>query len=63
MEILDSLIQIRKEKKIDQKDILHDLGVNATTLSRYESKKREMPLKVLIRYANRLGYELRLLKK
>lgn len=63
MEILKSLIQIRRANRVNQKTILNSLGVNATTLSRYENGQREMPFKVLERYADYLGYEIRLLKK
>lgn len=63
MDILDSLIQIRKDKKIDQKHMLIRLGITATTLSRYESKKRDMPFDIMVKYADYLGYEIRLLKK
>lgn len=63
MEILSSLIQIRKDKKIDQKHLIRHLGVNGTTLSRYESGKRSMPFCVLKKYAEYFGYEIRLLKK
>ena len=63
MEILKKLIQIRKEKGIDQKSMLHVLGITHTTLSRYESYKRKIPLDVLIKYADYLGYELKLLIK
>lgn len=63
MDILDSLIKIRKDQKTDQKSMLQRLGVTATTLSRYESKKRPMPFNVMVKYAEYLGYEIRLLKK
>ena len=61
--ILKSLISIRKEKKIDQKHMLSILGVNATTMSRYESGIRRMPHDLMVKYAEYLGYEIRLLKK
>jgi len=63
MGILDSLIRIRKDQRVDQKHLLRFLGVNGTSLSRYESKKREMPFNVLVKYAEYFGYEIRLLKK
>ena len=63
MDILTSLIQIRKDQKIDQKSMLMRLGITSTTLSRYESKTREMPFNILKKYADCLGYEIRLLKK
>ena len=55
MNILDKLIKIRKEKKIKQVDMLDALGVNPTTLSRYESGKRDMPVSVLEKYIEFLG--------
>lgn len=63
MELLDKLIRIRKDRKIDQKHLLTYLGVSATTMSRYESKKREMPFSIMIKYADYLGYEFRLMIK
>ena len=63
MEIFDSLIQIRKQQRVDQKDIIRFIGVNGTTLSRYESKKRNIPFDALKKYAEYFGYEIRLLKK
>ncbi len=63
MDIIDNLVQIRKDKRIFQKSINQHLGINGTTLSRYESKKRRIPFDVVIKYADYLGYELRLLKK
>lgn len=63
MEIFDSLIQIRKDQKIDQSHLKSYLGINVITLSRYESKKRKIPFDVLIKYAEYFGYEIRLLKK
>jgi transcriptional regulator with XRE-family HTH domain len=63
MDILDSLIQIRRDQKVDQKHLKSFLDVNGTTLSRYESKQRQIPFKILIKYAEYFGYEIRLLKK
>jgi len=63
MEIFDSLIQIRKDQRCDQKDLKTRLGITGTTLSRYESKQREIPFKTLVKYADYFGYEIRLLKK
>jgi len=63
MDNLASLIQIRKMKSVYQKDILSDLRITATTLSRYESGKRKMPYDMLERYADCLGYELRIMLK
>ena len=63
MDLLDKLIEIRKYKKIDQKHLLHWLNISATTMSRYESGKREMPFSIMIKYADYLGYEFKLMLK
>lgn len=63
MDIIESLVQVRKEKKITQIDIANNLGVTKTTMCRYESGKREMPFSIVREYADCLGYEIRLLKK
>ena len=63
MDIFDSLIQIRKNEKCDQKALKGYLGITGVTLSRYESKKREIPVKIMQKYAEYFGYEIRLLKK
>jgi transcriptional regulator with XRE-family HTH domain len=63
MVIISDLIQIRKDRKIDQKHLLRILGINKTTMSRYESGKRKMPFDIILKYADYLGYEIRLLKK
>jgi len=63
MDILGDLIQIRKGKKVSQDDLTGTLGINSTTLSRYESGKRKMPFDILVKYAEYLEYEIRLLKK
>jgi len=63
MNILDSLVELRKQQKIKQKIAAKHLEVNDDTMSRYEAKKRKMPHDLLVKYANYLGYEIRLLKK
>ena len=63
MDIVDILVQTRKEKKLTQKPIYETMGVNQATFSRYDKKKRPMSLPQLEVYADLVGYELRLLKK
>jgi len=63
MNVLDSLIEIRKEKKIKQSDLLITLGITGTTLGKYERLERRIHLDEAIKYANYLGYEIRLIKK
>jgi transcriptional regulator with XRE-family HTH domain len=58
-----SLILIRKEQGISQKEMANILNVTSVSLNRYEKNKREIPHRLLVKYADYLGYELRLLKK
>lgn len=63
MDILDSLIKIRKQNKCRQITLANSLSITSTSLSRYESRKREIPFSTLIQYAEYFEYEIRLLKK
>lgn len=63
MDILNDLIQIRKDKKVTQKQLTTALKINVITLSRYESGNRKIPFDILMRYADYFDYEIRLLKK
>jgi transcriptional regulator with XRE-family HTH domain len=58
-EIYKVLIQIRKDKGITQKDMAGYLGITGVTMYRYEGFKREIPGRMLIEYADYLGYELK----
>jgi transcriptional regulator with XRE-family HTH domain len=62
MDILDSLIEIRKQQKVKQTDLLSNLDINKDTMSRYESRKRKIPIEKLTKYAEFLGYKIRLIK-
>lgn len=61
MEIIDRLSQERKMKYISQEKMSAKLGITITTLCRYETKKREIPLSVAANYAVELGLELKLI--
>jgi transcriptional regulator with XRE-family HTH domain len=63
MNILDQLIQIRKEQRYHQKDVAKKLGVTYAMMSHYETKKRKMSHELIVKFADFLGYELRILKK
>jgi len=63
MTLLDQLIEIRKQQRVKQYKVAEFIGVNRSTMSRYEKKIREISIDHLIMYAEYLGYELRLLKK
>lgn len=62
-EIFSKLIRIRKDKRVDQKYLAQYLNITSTTMSRYESGKRHIPVDLLIKYADYLGYELKLMVK
>jgi transcriptional regulator with XRE-family HTH domain len=62
--MLKSLIQIRKEKKVSQLEMARFLSITPATINRYEKGLiQKIPIDLLVRYADYLGYEIRLLKK
>ena len=63
MDILDSLIQFRKSKKIYKKEMAIYLGITELTIGRYESRQRKIPFDTLLQYANYLGFEVKLIVK
>ena len=63
MVTIDTLVQIRKEKKIKQELVAKRLKINAVTLRRYEKGQREMSLRLANEYAAYLDYELKLMVK
>lgn len=63
MRILDRLIEERKSKKITLLDISGRIGITAQTLGRYERGDRIIPYHILEKYAECLGYELKLMVK
>ena len=63
MDTIDNLKRIRMSNKVRQFRLAKHIGITSVTLSRYENRNREMPLDVALKYAEFLGYEIRLLKK
>lgn len=63
MDIIEDLKQVKKSNQVRQYKLAKHIGITPVTLSRYESDKREMPLIIAVKYADYLGYEIRLLKK
>jgi hypothetical protein len=63
MDIVEFLIRQRKQQRIDQKSLLHRLKITAVTMSRYENKSRPMPLIIVEKYADEMGFELKLIAK
>jgi len=60
MDIFNYLIEQRKQRKIKQENLAIFLKVTKVTISRYENKKRDMPYRLMVKYAEFLGYELKL---
>lgn len=62
-DVLQVLIDARKEQCYTQKYMANALHLTTATINRYELNVREMPWWARQRYADILGYEIRLLKK
>ena len=58
--LIDQLVAIRKEKKLTQQDIADASGMCRANIARIERKKYAPTLDVLMRYANCLGYDVKL---
>lgn len=63
MSIVNELIRIRKEKKVNQKEMAKKLNISIGSLCRFEKGNRKMDINTVENYANNLDYELRLLRK
>jgi transcriptional regulator with XRE-family HTH domain len=63
MDILSELIRDRKDKKIKMTDISKGIGISKQLIGRLENGKSIPNLRMIERYADYLGYEIRLLKK
>ena len=58
--IVDQLIEIRKRNHLTQQDIANATGMQRGNIARIESKKYVPTLEVLMRYADCLGYTIRM---
>jgi transcriptional regulator with XRE-family HTH domain len=63
MSIIDKLVEIRKEKGINQKVMAKALKLSPGSLNRFEKGNRKVDLDTVEKYAEELGYELRLMVK
>jgi DNA-binding XRE family transcriptional regulator len=63
MNIINKLTQERKMKYVSQTVMAQHLGVTLATLYRYETGKRQMSLELACKYADKVGFELKLLAK
>lgn len=63
MNILETLVADRKAKKVRQCEVAKHIGISNAMLCRIESKLSSPNLLYIQKYAEILGYEIRLLKK
>lgn len=63
MNILSTLIKDRKARGIKQSEVAKYIGISNSMLSRIESETSVQNLKYIDKYAEFLGFELRLLKR
>lgn len=61
MDTLKTLIIHRKLRHISQPKMAAMLGITTTTLHRYEANKRAISLELVELYAEKLGFELKLI--
>ena len=57
-QIIDALIEARKEKKISQREFAKRVGIAQSALARFESKKSNPTLSSLMKIINGLGLKL-----
>jgi transcriptional regulator with XRE-family HTH domain len=63
MSTFSKLIEIRKDKRINQKVMAKKLGISSGSLNRFEKGNRKVDISIVEDYANELGYELKLMVK
>lgn len=56
--IVDRLVQYRKELKMTQQDIADATGIKRANIARIESKKHAITLECLVKYAGSMNLEL-----
>ena len=61
-ELIDELINIRKEKNISQSELAKLTGNKQQAISRLETKEHSPSLKLFYSMVNALGYDLKLVK-
>lgn len=57
------LKEIRKSKKLTQKELAERIGIKQQQYQRYESEVNEIPLKMFLKVIDVCGYKLKLVKK
>lgn len=58
MDIIEKLVEIRKERKIKTREVLNKTGLSRTTLFRLETKRVDASFESVLKYANCLGFDL-----
>ena len=58
-----SLKEIRKSKKLTQKELANLLGMKQQQYQRYESEINEIPLKMYLKIIDVCGYKIKIVKK
>jgi transcriptional regulator with XRE-family HTH domain len=61
--LFEQLIRERKIRKVKQKDMAKHLNISPWTLNNYERGRRRISLDFAEKYADYLGYELKLMLK
>ena len=59
-DIIDRLVAYRKKLHMTQQDIADITGIKRANIARIESKKHEITIESLIKYASSMGLDLRL---
>ena len=62
-ELIDRIIQIRKNENISQAELAERTGNTQQAISRFEQKTHSSSVKLLTSIINALGYEVQLVKK
>lgn len=63
MSTFEKLVELRKKSGISQKEMFKKLDLTKTTMSRYENGSRKISAELQDKYAEYLGYEIKLMVK
>ena len=58
-----NLKEIRKSKKLTQKELANLLGIKQQQYQRYESEVNEIPLKMFLKIIEVCGYKIKIMRK
>lgn len=63
MSIISKLVEIRKQQRVKQNVMAGWLGISSGSLNRLENGSRKIDIDIVEEYADKLGYELKLMVK